>query len=402
MEQGMASAIALCLTLVAGRQLGAEGLGTIVLGMAIYLFVAGLHRALVVEPLLIMKADSDERENTSSALTACLVMGLGCSFVLWTAAALVRGPLGEGMRSILLWVPAALLVDFCRSVGFRDARAGLGLQCHGVWLVVMALGMTFTADHPTVQGLVGCWGVGAVCAVLVGLLRIRYSPASPKRGWRFLNTAWRFSRWLVFQNVAYGLGIQGSMLVIGLVAGPSALGTFKAMQTVFAPLTFLLPAINLSMLSPMAKTFQRSTQTGRDLASRLNILSVVGCVLYLVVVAIAHQPILELLFGQTFGSPLSLIVPISIEQLVIASSVGFFLTVKVLEDGPAIVKATVAGATTTLVGVLVLGSWMGVVGAAWACVMGSLVATLVAAVLAGDAVRSRRVNFLPRRALEVP
>src|SRR5450755_2736877 len=51
-DQALSSATTLLFTLIAARSLGPSGLGTVTLGFAAYLSVLGVHRALVIDPLL--------------------------------------------------------------------------------------------------------------------------------------------------------------------------------------------------------------------------------------------------------------------------------------------------------------------------------------------------------------
>ncbi len=374
-DQSLSSAIGLSLTIVAGRRLGAAGLGTVVLGLAVYLVVMGFHRGLVLEPLVVRSHDDGAREATRAALLGSLVLGAGGTAAMYVLAGVAGAPAGPALAAFAPWVTAALLVDAGRTIGFRDGRTTVGVGAHLAWIAVMLAGFVVTRRGFDVHDAIRCWGTGALAGAVVACARLGYAPAAPAAAWAWWRGAWRLARWLALQTAVLTAGIQGSQFLVGMLAGPAALGMLKAAQTLFAPLTLLVPAVNLPALPAVVRTLRASRDAARSLTRRLTVFLCAICAAYLTVVLVARDALLDLAFGSAFAVPTALLWPVALEQLVVATTIGAFLAVKAAGDGRSVFLATAAGAGTTLVGVAALVSLGGVIGAAWAMVAGAVAAT---------------------------
>lgn len=380
LDQGTASLVGLTLTVATGRSLGAAGLGSVALAVAVYLGVAGFHRALVLEPLAVQPADDRDPAPARAALTGALALGVLGAAVLYGSSLLLGGGASAALAGFAPWVPAALLAETARAAGFRDGRTTIGLAAHALWLVVMTGLLVSAGSGLDVGGASLAWGIGAAAAAGLACLRLGHLPALPGPAWTWWRTARPLGRWLALQTSVFTAGIQGAQLAVGLVAGPAALGTLKAAQTMFAPLTLLLPALNTPALPVVARTLRASKAAARTLSSKLTALLCAICVCYLAVAVIARRPLLELAFGSGFSIPVHVVWPVALEQLVVALSLGSFLVLKAAGDGRSVFVATAAGGATALAAVPPLAAAGGAAGAAWGMVAGAAAATAVALV----------------------
>ncbi|MDQ4026136.1 MAG: hypothetical protein M3217_11720, partial [Actinomycetota bacterium] len=243
-DQGLASVIGLTLTVATGRRLGAAGLGSVALGLAVYLVVMGFQRALVLDPLSVQSEPDGERP----ALLASFVAGLAGTAAMYALALPLGGDNAAALTAFAPWVVPALLVDAVRVAGFRGGKPTAGATAGAVWLGVMLVCLVVTGDGFRVADAALSWGAGAAAGALAGCARLGRVPASPRAAWTWWRSAWPLARWLALQTAVYTTGMQGAQLALGILGGPAALGTLKAVQTLFAPLTLLLPAVNTPAL----------------------------------------------------------------------------------------------------------------------------------------------------------
>src|SRR5690349_4033081 len=130
-DQGLSSATNLLMSLLAGRLLGAAGLGVVFLGFSAYLVALSFVRGLITDPL-------------------------GRSLVIFAP-----------------WVAGTLVQDQWRSVLFRDRRGGAAAFNDGVWALGMIAMVPFAWAFPHDWSIAATWGVGASVAALVGVWQVK-------------------------------------------------------------------------------------------------------------------------------------------------------------------------------------------------------------------------------------
>ncbi|MFN2588117.1 MAG: hypothetical protein ABR613_08370 [Actinomycetota bacterium] len=397
-DQGLASAVGLVLTVATGRRLGAGGLGSVAFALAVYLVAVGFNRALVLDPLSVQGDAGGER----AALAGSCAVGVAGTAVMYALALPLGADAAAALTAFAPWVVPALLVDSLRVAGFRAGKPTTGATAGAVWLVVTTAGLAATARGFGVGDAALSWGAGAAAGSIAAWARLRHLPASPHAAWAWWRSTWPLGRWLALQTVVYTTGIQGAQFALGIVGGPAALGTLKAVQTLFAPLTLLLPAVNIPALPVVARTLRASAEAARSLARRLTIALSALCGGYLAVALAAQEPLTELAFGPSFHVPNAVMIPVALGQLVVASGLGTFLLLKAAGDGRGVFVATAVGAGTALVAVLAVGGAYGATGAAWGICAGAAAAAAVAGLYLPAAVKDgerspARVRMAPTR-----
>jgi O-antigen/teichoic acid export membrane protein len=376
LDHGLGSAVGLTLTLAAGRRLGASGLGAVTVGLALYLVLSSVHRGVVVEPLVV-HAPHERGAGTREALSASLLMGGAGTAVMYVLAGLTAGAPSEAFAAFAPWMAAGLVVEVGRAAGFRDGRTTVGTAAHALWLTVLVTLLVVLRGRFDVGAAALAWGTGGAAGAALVLLRLRALPAGLRVTWTWWAATWRLGRWLALQTSAVAGAIQAGYLLVALFAGPAALGTLKAVQTLFAPLTFLLPAVSSPALPVVTRTMRASAAVARSLTARLTLLLCAVCAAYLSVAVVLRGPLTELAFGPSFVAPPTIVWPVAVEQLIVAAAVGAMLTLKAAGRGREIFVATAAGVAVILAGTAVAAPAWGAAGAAWANAAGALVACVV-------------------------
>jgi O-antigen/teichoic acid export membrane protein len=376
-SQGASSATNFLLSIAAARLLGPSGLGVVFIGFAFYLGALALQRALVTEVLVVLDSSRTDRSvvggSNDKALTSVLTLAVGFSAVAVALGLILPGEAGRG---VMLFVPVlipALIQDFWRWTLFKDQRGRTAALIDAAGFGVMILGILLISTRwPSPQTVVLSWGLGALIGAILGFLITRTRPSSIRQSFSWMRReAWRLSRWLVLESAVYLAVNQTVVIALAAILGTTALGGLRAVQTVFAPMTLLAPAIALAALPDLSRQWQLSTFRARRAAIRLGGLATALTLGYLVIVLLGADSILALAFGDEFKAYRELFIPIGFGQLMAAMFIAYPNLLKAQQRTRTLFLIAAASVPMLLVVTPVLGFLYGILGAAWGLTIAS-------------------------------
>jgi O-antigen/teichoic acid export membrane protein len=251
-----------------------------------------------------------------------------------------------------------------------------------LWAAGMAISLPLLFLTSNAWVVVATWGLGALAGMTLGFFQTGIRPDAPRRAlawWR--QTAWPLGRWLGLEGVVYSIGSQGLVFVLVLVLGTPSLGGLRAVQTLFAPLTLLAPAIALPGLPELSRQTARSREGARRLALFLGVAAVALTGGYVLFASLGGGRLMSLIFGRDFSGFASLLWPVAVGQLLIASSLGFGLLLKAQRRGKALLWTRLVASVTAFGMSSALAVAYGVEGAAWGMAAGSGANALLVSVL---------------------
>jgi O-antigen/teichoic acid export membrane protein len=368
-DQGFSSATNLGLSILAGRFLGAAGLGLIFLGFSAYLLVMSALRGFVLDPFVVVTAPLDPAQR-ESATRACMTLVFCVAIVTSVAMAglglMLRDPLGRGLLVFSPWIAATLIQDQWRSVLFRDRRGAAAALNDGVWLVGMVLILPFAWAHPSDWSVAAAWGGGAAVAALFGWTQVRLRPSSVAEAtewWR--RDIRRLGWWFGAENLITSAGGQVSVFLLALVLTASDLGGIRVAQVVFAPMTLVGEAFFLPGVPIMTRALAVSLPEARRWAWRLGLGALLLIGLYYAVVIPLGSEVLARVFGPQFTKFTELVAPVVVGQIFAALALGFAIMLRADQRVHAVVFSRVVTMTLSLVLGPLFAVWYGVLGAVW-------------------------------------
>jgi O-antigen/teichoic acid export membrane protein len=373
-SQGASSATNFGLSLLAGWKLGPVGLGEVFVGFTCYIVALGLQRSLISEPLVASSSAQSPKERltaTRAALTLSLVVAVLVASVVGVSGLLLGPGVGHTLVLFAPWIVPALVQDTWRMILFRDRRARSGATNDLAWFMAMAFAFPLALSIGAPWAIVGCWGVGALAGMLAGFLQTRLLPVRLGRAidwWREHGA--HLARWLAAESVVYSLGLQGVVLVLVLLLGPGPIGGLRAVESIFAPLSLLIPALALPALPELSRRVVHAPREARRLARGITFYTTLLTCLYFLVGSLNSGDLLPRIFGESFTPFRSLILPVGLRQVSAALTQGSYLLLKAERRGRPILFSRIIEAVGVLSLASVLGLLFGIEGATWGIAAG--------------------------------
>ncbi len=382
MGQTASSATTLAFVLVAGRSQDAAFLGKITIGLTVAFALLGLQRAALVEPFIVFRV-TNVADAGAAAATWSTTFSLATGGILLLGAAL---PSGASIALLTAGLGAFSIVPF-------DAVKSRLYQTNKPKRASMA---DLVALGSTVGFLLSAWAIHVACLLpvawslgtAVGLLAaFRWVDLRPQMRLSWAFSWWRttllpFSRWLVLDSVLLNVGAILFVLIVSTSLSSAAVGGLRAVQTLFAPLTLIAPALVQVALPAASAVAVSAGRYATKIALYAALAGVAMTGIYLLLISLVPSLLINL-FGASYGSYETVIVPIALGQLVAAVGLAPYLLLRVARAGESIAVCRIGGTAVTLALAAILTNRYDVDGAAWALFMGSIVVLALSGIAAG-------------------
>lgn len=368
-DQGISSATNLGLSVLAGRFLGEAGLGVTFLGFSACFLTLSIVRGFVTSPYVVITGTLEPAESeaaTRSCITLVIAAAVGVAVLLAVLGLVVPDPLGQSLIVFAPWAMALIIQDLWRSILFRDQRASAAAFNDGVWAAAMILMVPVVWRYPHVSTVAAAWGGGAAAGALVGFWQVKIRPGGfgdAMRWWK--NDLRRLGSWMAAQNMLFAAGSQVTIIILAALVSRGDIGGMRAVQVVFAPMTFIGEALHYPGIPIMTRALAQSLAEARRWAVRLGLGALVLISLYLAVVIPFSDQLLSKVFRPEFTRFTELILPTAVAQFVWGSSIGFLILLKADRRVQATIASILANTLVALVFTPILAIRYGVLGATW-------------------------------------
>jgi len=415
-DSGATVSAGLLVNLLLARWLPAQQYGAFALVFALFLFLAGIHNALVLEPMSV-NGPANYPGNLADYFEAQIWVHLAFTAVLAAplllAAALLAlsgygGPLPGALLGGGLALPFVLLLWLARRMCRILARPVSAMSASACSLVLLLCGLlALQATHKTTPFLVFLLlGFASLCAALLIFhkLQIGLDETRPcSIPWRSAAAEnWRYGRWLLGGEVCVSSLSQTPMLLAPVFLGLAAAGEFRALQ-IPALLMLKCSAAAAMFLLP---SFARESLTGsserlRQLAHRASLGLAGASLLFGALLYFTAAPLERLLFGGKFASdawliPVFVIIPVSA-----AFASGYSMALRAMKRPNFDRLANgIAAAVSVQAAFLFIPLW-GLAGAAISLASGFAVHAAVVCLCFRSAAANERKEFASQSAEEI-
>jgi O-antigen/teichoic acid export membrane protein len=238
----------------------------------LYVFLLQLSRAISSLVVRYSAAPQTWRDGAAKASGIALLFGLVSGCLTFAVALAFPEPLRSALIAMAIVLPGLILQDAWRFVFFAKGRPVQAAANDMTWALVQfpALLFLLTESHPTVPRLILVWGGSATVAAFVGGFQARFVPA-PQR----CRTWFREQRDLIpqftMEFIAFRGALQLTSYAVGAVAGLAALGSLRAAQVLFGPLSLFFLSAGIVGVPESVRLLERSSEHLRQAIRRMSV-----------------------------------------------------------------------------------------------------------------------------------
>jgi O-antigen/teichoic acid export membrane protein len=310
-DQGLISLSNFLAGIYLARALDPTQFGIYAVGFLLLHFVGAVQEGILLQPMSTLGAMMDGKSfgrylsatgalQLAEAATTALMAAVGG----WVLTRLGNDTAGPTLFSLwfvfLVWQPQ----EFLRRMFYPGRRIPQAVLNTAVASAVRLVVLVWFGSTGRLSGVAGMDAIawGALAAIPLGLWQGRQYWTV--RGLEMLHTwreNWRFGRWILGgQLAAWGSLELYPILAAGLISFAAA-GAYRAVQTLVAPVHVIIAALD-PFLTPRAA--RAEAHLGRSALVRVLrqalIFLGVPIMAYLLVMTLAAQPLLALLYGEKY------------------------------------------------------------------------------------------------------
>lgn len=325
-DQGLVSGVNFLTIVILARTLGVSEFGYFVIAFTVLQTAGTLQAALITRPHNVLGATRHGREyvDYSTTAAAAQIAFTGVLVVVAAGVAAVAVALDSSQASLLLALAPALaawqLQELGRRMLYTEGRlaAAFANDVLSYGGQAAALVVLWQSDHLTgttaLLSLAAAFAIGAAVVAwhLRATLAGRLHPPS-------LSANWQFGKWLGVAEIGQWFSTQFYIYLGALVAGAVASAALKAGQTLLGPVSVFLTFVTSYLPIVLARELE---STGTIAAkTRRSLVAIVPAVLaYCVVMALLAEPVLELVYGEEYGTYANVVRLFALYYVVLALS----------------------------------------------------------------------------------
>jgi O-antigen/teichoic acid export membrane protein len=376
-DQGVVAGSGLIVNVLLARWLAPAQYGAYTVAFSIFLFVAGFHNALVIEPMSVF-GPSSYRGYLRPYLGKVVWLHFAVCFLLVSLLGL--GVMISGhwfgsaaVPSLAFWgsslgIPCILFFWLWRQAAYIDLRPDLAVRGAAVY-TLLVLGLMIALHRMGWLSPFGGFAVQAAAAlaasaVLVVLIRPQLSSgALPSSTSSILRRHWEYGRWASVTAFVFWFSGGVSYVIAGFLLSMNNVAGLRALQTFVLPVPQVITAVS-RLLVPWAS----ARFAGQDAAAiqravtRVTLLFVSAAVLYLVGICFFGKPLIDMMYRGRYVEFSYLLPLLTIPVLLTAASQGPAVAMQALRLPSEVSLAyAVAGGVNILAGVTLTRYW-GLVG----------------------------------------
>jgi O-antigen/teichoic acid export membrane protein len=277
-------------------------------------------------------------------------------------------PTGKTLLVMAFCSVPLLLQDFWRFAAFSrsDARAAAANDALWAAVQVAAFGALAVTSELTAPVTFVAWAAGAAAGALFGMRQHGLTPAFTAATRAWARSVIGLGGWFTLSNILYTAGVQGSLVIVGIVDGRAAIGGLRSIVNLFGPAQLVRDAAENVVLPRTARALAADGTAGikRIAVAYSSFLTCVMGAFGLALVLLGDR-VLGGVFGVEFETFTPLLLPIAVGTALSVSSSGAAVGLRAARQGRqlASVQGILVVARVALTVALVIP--FGVVGAAW-------------------------------------
>lgn len=365
-----------------GRWAGPDQLGRLWIGLTLVFVAVALQESLITAPFTVFAREhtrDQRRRYLAGVLVHALLLSLaysgllslvavGCAVVGWTTIAALLGV-------VVLVVPCVLLREFARRVVYAEFRPSIAaLLSGGVSLVqISSLAMLYWSERLSAMTALGAVGVSSALGGAVWLLFNRSGLVFHRSEVvDAFHRNWVLGKWTVATQVGEIARMQMLPWLLAVTMGEAQLGIYTACATLAGLASPLLVAMSNILIPKLAQQGVDGGPRAIDrLVRRASGWLTVFMSTFLLTICLLSPWIVVWVYGPKYANTVHPLIVLALAHWCIGSTVPAARALLVLKRPEQAFKSHMAGIVVSTLCVLPLVLRWGIVGAAYAVLLGA-------------------------------
>jgi len=394
-DYGLISGSNFLLGVLLARWLTPEHYGAYALAFSIYVLVAFLYQALLLEPLSVFSGTSYHDNNRGYLLTAtwlhwgisfvvCFLLGATAvaARVWWHSPVLAVAFAGVALATPFILIHAMARRSFYLKLSPAPAAFASLFYCllvtGGVFVAYRQNWLTaFTAY--LLMGLASL--VSGIIMVFQLNRRLERVPGRPhiKEVW---GKHWEYGKWALGTCVVGWIPNYVYIPLVSGLSGVAAAGELRALLNFSAPLLQTFAALSMLFLSYAAREQGKNGRSGlTSLTWKLTLLFAGGGAVYWAMVIPLRIPLFHLVYGGRYIESSSLIPLFALETMMWSAALGPAIVLRAMESPRSLFFANTAASVVALILGVPATRYFGLRGVAWCMVLANMVYMIASYIL---------------------
>jgi O-antigen/teichoic acid export membrane protein len=407
-DQGLSAGTMFLVNVVLARTQTKEEYGMFALSYSIFVFLAGLHTAVILEPFTVYASGRYQekfsrylklmmRSNVLAGVTLSFALLLICVVFTRFAPSFNSPPL-VGLAVTLTFI---LTGSFLRRSFYIIRQPGLAAQASFVFCITVAFLLWIAARSYKLNGF-SAFLVLAMGWSVAGFAVVRKLPFG-KRELPFLSSEphywrehWIYTRWVLAQAFVYQFMHQGYYWLVAGFLSVKEVGELKAMYVLIAPVEQIMISLSFLFLPRLASQYAYQNYNAfRTIRRRYTLLELGITLVFALAVRAIGAPAIHILYAGKFDELAPMLFLLALVPLTMAMGNTMSDAIRAAEKPRLVFYSAVASALATFLVGLPLVKYFGLHGA----VYGMLVS---GATFTGALAISFRVHLRNQNACKVP
>jgi O-antigen/teichoic acid export membrane protein len=377
LDQGLISGSNFLIGILLARWLVPEQYGAYALAFSVFLFAAGFHGALLLEPMSVfgpaayskcLPAYLGKLLGLHSALVLLLAALVGAGVVVLRYSTLGRG-LAAPLWGVCIATPSILFFWLCRRAAYVKLAPSLAAKGASAYCLVLISLLLAAKTLGWLSGfaafLIQAVAATAAGALLLVFLQPRFVSQSGPSGSEVARRHWRYGRWAMGTQFVYWLSGNAYYVIVAGFVRMDDVAALRALQNFSLPFIQCVIALSLLVLPWASAKFAQEGRQGFERRIRqITLLFLGGASVYFAILCLFGGRIMAILYAGRYTHFAYLLPLVAAPVLVLAASQGSTLAMQAMQVPSEIFFAyTLAGVTTLGAGIPLTRCW-GLPGAA--------------------------------------
>lgn len=380
-DQALLSISNLATSLVIASQISLNQFGVFGLAFAFYLVCQGCVRSFVGEALLIRNDAATTGLTASekrSVVGAALALGFIASVAGLVVAKISTGDIRAVFFLLAIVLPGILVQDATRYINFANDQPSRALQADLVWISIQFPIFCFLVlqDAASLSMLMLFWGVAGNASMVFQLGRLKAYPSLPGAV-KWINKHRDLSPRYLGEYLTLAGVQQGTVFLVGAIAGLAEVGGLRAAQVLLGPLNILTMGVSVLVLPAAARLAKNNPLKLRGMARNVSLILSAVTLCASSIVFLIPSSAGKLILGDAWSSGRSLVPLLALVLIANNLSYGATSSIRGMEKAAESFKLRITMAPVT-VALVAIGAGLGAAdGALAALALGGLFQTML-------------------------